>query len=101
MAVRTTPIKTGDVVKGADGERYYVRHIQLTGDGVLLHLMKIDPSVKAVHVSEVELDQKIVGESEVRWRAKSAGIRQKTGVSLPAGMSPEQAQRILDMYKGG
>lgn len=98
MATKTTPIKTGDVVVDAKGVKYFVRHIQLTGDGALLHLMPIEQTVKAVHYSEVRLDRDIVGDSEIKWRSKSAGIREKADVTLPSGMSSEKAQKILNMY---
>ena len=96
------PVKTDDVVL-YEGLKYIVNQVQLTSDGPIVEMSPIKSEPVIVHASEVTL----ADSGESARRSKSVGLddvatltdaKKSLDISLPVGMTPEQAQTILRQF---
>ena len=96
------PVKTDDVVL-YEGTKYVVNQVQLTSDGPIIEMLPLKSEPVIVHASEVKLAD--LGESD--RRSKSVGVddvaalteaKKSVDISLPVGMTPEQAQTIWRQF---
>lgn len=89
------PIKTNDVVQ-YQGEDYIVNSIRMTNQGFILEMNPIKSDSVVAHSSEVTLKNPMERVS----RAKAIGFSSESnGVMLPAGMTADEASKILAAHR--
>lgn len=94
------PVKTDDVVL-YDGVKFVVNQVQLTSDGPILELLPLKAEPTIVHASEVKLAD--AGETDRRFKAvglveRTVEAKKSLDITLPVGMTQEQAQIILRQF---
>lgn len=89
------PIKTSDVVIN-NGNKYYVKSVEVTSRGPLLKIVPILDKEKVVHITEVELGSKNEATHRIKSIGAFNGAKRKANINLPDGMSVAEAQQILN-----
>lgn len=97
--MRIVPIKSFDVVQYAN-EKYVVSSVQLTKNGPIAVLQKINEVAQIVHVSEITL----IDNTETLRRAKSIGIDGISNVvktdeiiKMPDTLTPKQKTEVTSI----
>lgn len=90
------PIKTGDFVRVDDGNTLaLVVAVNMTSDGPILEVYKIDESPITLHADEVVLNNP----ADAAMRTKSVGkvvVNFDQRITVPNGVSKSQARKMLN-----